>query len=96
MMTIADRDRQAALSLFEHLQEDLNPHSFTIDEIVDEGWDNRSSVSGFPDSMPESARKTRVSRMLNYLIRQGLVEKSDDDVNLFCLTEAGHNKRHEV
>ncbi len=91
MQNIVTRDTEDAMRLFEHLIENLDPHSFTIDEIVDEGWDNRSSIG--TDAMSEDHRKARVKRLLTFLIRQGLVEKPDEE-NVFSLTEAGHNKRY--
>ncbi len=90
MTDIVTRDTEDAIRLFDHLIEDLDPHSFTIDEIVDEGWDNRCSIG--TDAMSEDHRKARVKRLLNFLIRKGLVEMPDEE-NVYSLTEAGHEKR---
>lgn len=89
--SVSEKEQYAALMLLKRIQGDLDPDEFTVREIVDEGLDGYTSI-GKPGSighMTEHARMKRVRRLLSFLMKIDLVEKSEVMPFGYSLTEDG-------
>jgi hypothetical protein len=90
------QDVAEATELLKRIKADLNPHAFTVREIVDEGYDGRLSIPGrFSKPMTDTARMRRVRRLLKFLQNEGWVEKPDPVEHVFSLTEVTCMQRFE-
>jgi len=79
---------EKALYLLQRIRDDLDPHGFTVEEIMEEGLDAVLFVVNSTTHLSMTTlRRGRIARAINLLIAQGYIEQDDD--GLMTVTEAG-------